>query len=553
MRLPLALALVVAGLAHATAVGNGFTNWDDPGYLLHNRLTEHPLAEGVGGLLTTRSLAYPIPVTVLAYAGQRAAFGLAPQAYHLVSLALHLLCVALVACLAARLGARRPGPTGMPADAPPSGSRRSAGWGAAGAAALFGVHPVLVEPVAWVVGQKDLLAAALVLAALLVRVRSARAGASGLTLLLAVLAIGAKPSSVAIAAILPALDAALGRRIDRAAIGLYAGCAVMAALSIRVGLVGHGFVGGEPPAAFGARSLAEALWAVWLHARHLVWPDPLLARYFPPDGAALVAGAAAGAIAVAALVAAAALSWRRGRREVAFGLAAALLAYLPVSGLVPLSRGAADSYLYLPLALAALAVARGLDRLAARPKARAAAAAVVLLAAALGAASARQGAVWRDAIALWQPVARAYPDEPRALMRLADAALWMERPAEALASYDAIRRRFPSFATSLPAHAAALQALGRDAEAEPLLAEAVHLDPGRDSLETYGFFLASHDVAPSDERAARPALIAAGRLLAERGKRPATVERAARLLRGYGENALAEALDRRLAELRARR
>jgi hypothetical protein len=43
-----------------------------------------------------------------------------------------------------------------------------------------------------------------------------------------------------------------------------------------------------------------------------------------------------------------------------------------------------------------------------------------------------------------------------------------------------------------------------------------------------------------------------GRLLAERGKNPGTVARAARLLRGYGEIELAGALDRRLAELAKR-
>ncbi len=325
--LPLAIALAVTAAAHLPALGNGFTNWDDPGYLLLNRLTEEPLADGVDGLLTTRSLGYPIPVTVLFYAAERAAFGLAPGPFHLVSLLLHLLCVALAAALARRLGA--------------------GAWAAAGAALIFGVHPVVVEPVAWVVGQKDLLAACFLLAALLIR-SSARGhgpGATAIVLGLVVLAIGAKPSAVAAAAILPLLDLTLGRRPDRTAALLYAGIAIAAAGSIAGGLAGHGIVGGDAPAAFGARSLAHVLWSVSLQLRHLVWPDPLLARYFPPEGAELVAGALAGALILVALVSIAIVTWRSGRREVAFSLGAALLAYAPVSGLVPLSRGAADSYL----------------------------------------------------------------------------------------------------------------------------------------------------------------------------------------------------------------
>lgn len=132
--LPMGAALAMTALVHVAALGNGFTNWDDPGYLLHNRLTVSPLAQGVWGLATTPQLAYPIPVTVLAYAAQRAAFGLSPFAFHAVSLVLHLLCVGLAGALARRLGARP--------------------WPAAGAVVLFGVHPVVVEPVAWVVGQK---------------------------------------------------------------------------------------------------------------------------------------------------------------------------------------------------------------------------------------------------------------------------------------------------------------------------------------------------------------------------------------------------------------
>jgi tetratricopeptide (TPR) repeat protein len=359
---------------------------------------------------------------------------------------------------------------------------------------------------------------------------------------------------VAAAAILPLLDLTLGRRPDRTAALLYAGIAIAAAGSIAGGLAGHGIVGGDAPAAFGARSLAHVLWSVSLQLRHLVWPDPLLARYFPPEGAELVAGALAGALILVALVSIAIVTWRSGRREVAFSLGAALLAYAPVSGLVPLSRGAADSYLYLSLALAVTAGARGLDRLASRPRGVARAVAPVALAAlVLGLASAGQAAVWKSARTLWRPVARAYPDDPRALMRMGDAELHMGHTAAAMYAYEAIARRFPDFAGSLPSHALALESLGRIAEAEAMLARAVRIDGGGEYLQSYGFFLATHDLAPTDDRSARASLVVAGRLLAERGKRPATVERAARLLRGYGEVALAAALDRRRAELARRR
>jgi hypothetical protein len=86
-------------------------------------------------------------VTVLAFAGERALFGLEPAGFHAVSVLLHALVAVLAGLLARRAGA------GAAA--------------AALAASLFAVHPVVVEPVAWVVGQKDLLAAGLLLGALL--------------------------------------------------------------------------------------------------------------------------------------------------------------------------------------------------------------------------------------------------------------------------------------------------------------------------------------------------------------------------------------------------
>ena len=534
--LPLALALVMTAIAHFAALGNGFTNWDDPGYLIRNPLTVDPLADGVSGLITTRELAYPVPVTVLAYAGQRAAFGLWPEGFHLVSLALHVLCVALAMLLARRLGA---------------GS-----WPAAGAALLFGVHPIVVEPVAWVVGQKDLLAANFLLLALLVRsgTRGRDAVPNALVFVLALLAIGAKPSAVAMVVILPAFDYLLGRRPDGRAVSLYAGLALAAIGSITLGLVGHGFVGGEAPRQFGIGSLAEALWAVSLHVRHLIWPDPLLARYFPPTGGELAAGAATGALLLAALGGAIVLAWRRGHREVAFSLAAALLAYAPVSGLVPLSRGPADSYVYLPLALAVIAGARGLGRLMERGRIASRGAALVAAAAVLGLslASTNQTDRWAHAGTLWAPVAREYPDDPRALMRVADAYLHIGDLDAALAHYEGVHLRYPDFVTSLPGHAATLQELGRDQEAERLLARAVRVDGSNDSREVYGFFLATHSIRASDDAAARASLITVGRLLAARGKRATTVARAAELLRVYGEVKLAAELDRRLAELKRR-
>ncbi|MEM9491529.1 MAG: hypothetical protein AAGC55_20460, partial [Myxococcota bacterium] len=208
--LAIGAALALSALAHVPALAGGFTNWDDPGFLLSNPLTVDPLGGGVLALLRTADQAYAIPVTTLVYAAQRALFGLDPAAFHAVSLGLHLLAVALAAILAQRMGRGD------------DDGRRATGWlAAAVAAAVFGVHPLTVEPVAWVVGQKDLLATVLLLAALIIRCgppgarASDSAGRSAAVLLLISLSLAAKPSAVAAPLLLLAVDAALGRPVRR--------------------------------------------------------------------------------------------------------------------------------------------------------------------------------------------------------------------------------------------------------------------------------------------------------------------------------------------------
>lgn len=527
------IPLLLGAAAHLGALDNGFTNWDDPLFLLANPLTEQPLQQGLGGLLLTENIGYSIPLTVLFYAGERAIFDLSPAGFHAVSLLLHLVVTALVVLLARRLGA--------------------AMLGAAAAAALFAVHPVVVEPVAWVVGQKDLLAAALLLAALVIRAGDrgdgpARAAA---VVALAVLSLAAKPSTVAAPLLILGIDALRARRLGAGRnLLVYGATAAAAVAATALALIGHGDNFANPTASLGLRSLAEAGWAATVALRNLVAPVELTARYFAPE--TVWPWTLAGFLAAGLLAAGAARAWARGRRALAFGLGAALLAYAPTSGLIPLTRGLADSYLYLPLALLAAGGATSLDRMAAaRPRGAAAALAVALVL--LGLGSRAQVEVWRDAPALWTHTAAAYPGEPRALVRVGDAYLFIGRPDLALAVYQQVRQIDPKFTSGLISQGDALEQLGRAAEAEVILAEGAGRGEHPLFRDRYGFFLIQHpELEPSAPEAARAALAQIAPLLAERGKRPAGLDRAAVLLERYGEPEHAAALRARRALVQSR-
>jgi hypothetical protein len=83
------------------------------------------------------------PLVWLLFWLQSQLFGLQPEGYHIVSLALHLANAGLLGVLAWRLGAGR--------------------WGALFAAAFVALHPAPFESVVWVSAQSELLAALLLL------------------------------------------------------------------------------------------------------------------------------------------------------------------------------------------------------------------------------------------------------------------------------------------------------------------------------------------------------------------------------------------------------
>jgi hypothetical protein len=193
------LLLTVTALAFAPGLGGDWV-WDDTDLILHNGYIQRPdvlsrafttsfwdvsslRAEGVAG--------YWRPLVTLAYAAQWRAFGASPRGWHLVSLALHLACVALAArWIARRLGGAAP---------------EAALFGAA----LFALHPTRPETVSWVSGCTDLWAALFTLLALEAWDRQTRRGLALGAVSLA-LAVMAKESALLIPAAL-ALDAGLSR------------------------------------------------------------------------------------------------------------------------------------------------------------------------------------------------------------------------------------------------------------------------------------------------------------------------------------------------------
>ncbi len=148
----LVLLLAVAG--YVNSIGGKFV-WDDRMLILEDpavrslrHVEEVFLSDFFGRSESPIPYGYYRPLTTLSYMLDRAVWGLKPFGFHLTNISLYALASVLGFLLLLRLGLSR-GQAGV-------------------AAALFAVHPVHTENVAWIAGRTDLLAFALGAGAMLV-------------------------------------------------------------------------------------------------------------------------------------------------------------------------------------------------------------------------------------------------------------------------------------------------------------------------------------------------------------------------------------------------
>jgi Flp pilus assembly protein TadD len=451
-----AIAAALGGLLAATALA--YLPAVDGAFLLDDHaLVRDPLVlEPLGQDLATW-LGSSRPVATLTFALNRAAVDFDPRGWHLTNLAIHL-AAAVLAFLLARLTLAR------------AGLSRPEGPALA-AAALFALHPLQSESVAYVTQRAESLASGLMLAALLLLLgRDGATGRRRAALLLGAVALHAlalltKP----IAATLPALwllhaavvpvaaeaaDPAWRRGLRRlpAALPLLALSGLAAARGLSTA-AGSGHAGLGIPDLPLADALATQLRAIPVYLRLLAFPAGQCGDWwFPASRSFLEPAVLAGGLfllSIAALAAWAA-AWAGGRagqgdgdaaavaRAAAFGTGLFFLALLP-SSVVPLRDTLAEHRVYLaalgPFLAAAAGAALLLRRLAgARAPALGAGLAALVLAV-LAALTAQRAAVWTSALTFWEDAARKAPLKARAHQNLGDALHSAGRSTEALASF----------------------------------------------------------------------------------------------------------------------
>jgi tetratricopeptide (TPR) repeat protein len=133
----LGLALGVLA-AYAPLWQCGFIAYDDPDYVTANAVVKQGVSwAGVGWAFTTDCASNWHPLTWLSHIVDYQLYGMNPTGHHLTSLLLHVANSILLYLLLQRMTKAR--------------------WPSALAAALFALHPMHVESVAWVAERKDVL------------------------------------------------------------------------------------------------------------------------------------------------------------------------------------------------------------------------------------------------------------------------------------------------------------------------------------------------------------------------------------------------------------
>jgi tetratricopeptide (TPR) repeat protein len=377
---------------------HAWLNYDDDVYVTRvPQVAEGWSPGGVAWAFTSLEGANYFPLTRLSWMLDAELYGLDAGGFHTTSLLLHALATSLLFLALA-------GMTGCPGRS-------------AFVAAVFGVHPLHVESVAWIAARKDTLSGVCFAAALLAYAPGGTSPRSALRMagvsLLHALGLLAKQTLVTLPLLLLLLDAwPLGRlRSARDARRALLEKLPLLALSVAAGALTviaqsrGGTIADLERLSLAAR-LANAGVATVHYLADAVWPSGLAVFYPHPQGGTPPA-LWAGAWALLAAFSAGALLAARRFPAVCVGWLWFLVALAPVSGVVQVgSQARADRYTYLPLIGLALAAAWGGSALLARwvrlPSRRqwVSAALGVATVVALSAACAHQLRHWRDSESL---------------------------------------------------------------------------------------------------------------------------------------------------------
>lgn len=334
----LALSAVIVAITWAVfgqTLGHQFVNYDDPFYVSENPQIEAGLNwQNILWAFTHVHSNNWHPFTTMSHMLDWQLFGSNPGRHHLVNVFLHSLNAVLLFLLLAQMTSRI--------------------WASGFVAAIFAIHPLHVESVAWVSERKDVLSGFFFMLTLLAYVHYSRKPTVGRYLTMSTLFVCGlltKPMVVTLPVILLLLDYwplqrfsnTSTRRLIAEKIPLFA----LAAGSVIATLIAQRGAIVEIELVPLSWRVGNALSAYLVYIWQTIWPANLALAYPHPGRLPLWETAGAGAILI--LVTAGVFVLRRCAPYLLAGWGWYLTMLLPVIGLIQVgSQAHADRYSYLP-------------------------------------------------------------------------------------------------------------------------------------------------------------------------------------------------------------
>ena len=434
-RLNWALAVALAALTavvYAPVRDFGFVNYDDDVYVTENaRIAQGVSPDNLVWAATAFVNGNWHPLTLVSHMVDVQLYGLDPAGHHRTSLVLHVVNVLLLFWLLA-------GATTQP-------------WPSAFVAAVFAIHPLNVQTVAWISERKSLLSTAFWLLALLAHVGYRRRPGWGrylVVVLFAAMALAAKPMAVTLPLTLILIDVwplaqrPQGRAFDWLRYGrelspvivLAGACGVLTLFAQHAGKAFQAMTLLSFPVRLGNAVVAYA----W-YLKAMLWPAGLAVFYPHPmasRGAAELAASALLLVGISAVV----IVKGRAFPALTAGWCWYVGTLLPVAGLIQVgSQAYADRYAYVPLIGIFIVVAWSAARFTeAKPVVWRRALGVLGVAwiGALSFATRAELPYWRDSVSLFQRAIDVVPDNALAQNNLGMALVEQRKIAEALVHFE---------------------------------------------------------------------------------------------------------------------
>ena len=377
-------------LVYLPTVDHGFISFDDPGYVTENgRVLGGLTVENVMWAFSSTSMSNWHPVTWLSHLSDVSLFGMSPGGHHLVNVLFHLGSTVLVFfCFREMTGAV---------------------WASLMVSALFALHPLHVESVAWVAERKDVLSGMFWFLTLLLYGRYARSpGRTRYILVLVSFALGlmSKPMLVTLPLVLLLLDWwPLGRGFSWSLVREKVPLFVLSGASCLVTLYAQqrgGAMKTLEAIPLGLR-LGNSAVAFVRYIAKMFLPRDLAVLY--PFPSSLPLWEVVGSFVLLGLVCGVAVAWRRRRPYLLTGWFWFLVTLVPVIGLVQVGgQSMADRYTYLPLTGLFIVLAWGAGDLAGgwRYRREALAGLGMVAAAACALLTWHQVGYWKDNLTLYR-------------------------------------------------------------------------------------------------------------------------------------------------------